>query len=121
MQILSRCRSHTKYKKNEVPVLDAKAVFASLKSQGRIADKSEKASAKPGVDYVHTKHSDGGFHEWYKSCWLPRVLGYEHDAHMEGGEQEPHTQFDMKTPVFQVFKTAQGARLPSPPKVPSMV
>ena len=30
-------------------------------------------------------------------------------------------QFDMKMPVVQVFKTAQGARLPSPAKVPSMV
>ena len=117
-RLISHNQSHNK---DEVPVLDAKAVFASLKHQGRVADMSEKTNAKPGVAYVNTKHTDGGFHEWSKSHWLPRVLGYEHDAHMEGGEQEPRAQFDMKMPVVQVFKTAQGARLPSPAKVPSMV
>ena len=120
MQILSRCRSHTKYKKNEVPVLDAKAVFASLKSQGRIADKSEEADAKPGVVYVRMKPAvDGGFNDWYKSHWLPRVLGYDHDAHMgtdEAEQESPFKKFDLKAPVFKVFEKLRIVQ----PAVPSM-
>ena len=103
-----------------MPVLDAKAVFASLKSQGRIADKSEEADAKPGVVYVRMKSAvDGGFNDWYKSHWLPRVLGHEHDAQMgtdEAGQESPFNKFDLKAPVFRVFEKLRIVQ----PAVPSM-
>ena len=131
----ARLTSHCTFEKDEVPVLDARAVFESLKSQGRIVDKSalgaldedavqrllEKAGDRP-LTYINLSHADGGFQEWHKKHWLPRVLGYEHDAGMEEeGVQQPIKPFDMKTPAFQVIQsmkthTDQGARLPSPAK-----